>query len=1345
MANNEINVKLKIQDDGSLKLTEKSAKKLGVALEKTGTSAKNTERQLKGAARTSSNSTKNFSKMSQGISGGLVPAYATLAAQIFAVSAAFQFLTEAANYKNMIDGQKAYGAVTGTSYTMITKQLQDATKGQLKYNEAARAAAIGSAAGLNAQQLSELGEVATNVSLALGRDLTDSFNRLIRGVTKAEPELLDELGIILRLDPALEKYAQRLDKSRDKLTAFERQQAVFNEVVEQGVDKFGEMADVMDPKALSLQQFARAFDDLINDLKYGIAEIANVVLPFFTQNVNALAAALTAVAIPIIRSIIPSFKDMQKRVTSTFKTQSAALTQSKQDFASATAAAELYAASQTKLLIQNQKTSAALLANVGVHASGKQGGAAGADFLLGTSNSKAAQTNAKRVLDGAKKQIVEHGEVVTGKLKGMNDIQVADLDASYKQRLVLLNNYQNSRVSIWTRGNNKIKQGWAGLQVAYSGMMKNMAAAGSWILKWGSRMLSVFSWGSILYLGYEAITTMFNFGDETKNAATAQEIFQEELITSAQRARELAAELLRMREARGDFDNLGKKAANLGNAAANANLLQLANDISVFNKQDDEFKESDQGRRALEGYRKLASELSKMGHDMSVFFNALKKGNDVADEDLNTALKRQSALQEVAAATRNLTVSQRDYNTEMRDFAHTAPKLPFADLIKAQGAYLADITEVTKGVREQYAERSSELEKQLKRDEGNMKRIGLDVDKPATRAAIEKNRAILAQPGGTVRPGYGNPGEMQIRLFDQIQANREELAKFTAEVDKQNRLFEFQTKLGKNLENRRTEMLALETETNTILRAKIQLESAGNSFMEQRMKLALPFYDFEVEMNKFREKEIVIEEKVRSLNGDKTSELAKQVLREKEISDDLKKQLLLKLESLGLTYQEGVERIGQDEYMHTLREGLVELTKNEHDIALKILSLKGGMVDETVAEGGTLVRNMAKREQEIALLEAKRAILLQNAEIAKAEAQRIQNDITSDPKDVLNAQNAERAAQRVLDTNERNTDILRNADTIALSKLATEKTDLQMQLERFTMSSQELEVREKIAQIQREGGFTWTPEQEAAAKKQLENMGEMERKLENQKKLSKALEDGFTDMFTSMLDGSKSAKEAFGDMATYILKMILRMIVQAMVMKYLMPLFGGFFTTPAATPNMGGGSGIPSGPNTWSSTNLGGTAVVRNGGVLSQGRKQYTEGGVSSGPKSGYMVEMHGTEAVVPLPGNGKIPVNLVGRVNVPTPIVQLDTAGLTGAFSSALQQNPMQTHAPLPAPQNGGTNNITVNVDANGGTQQDQQRQGGIDQQQANMLGKVVSSAVQVELHKQKRPGGILSPYGAS
>ena len=69
--------------------------------------------------------------------------------------------------------------------------------GNSAVEEAAKAAAIGTAAGLTAGQLTDLARAAKNTSLALGRDLTDSFNRLIRGVTKAEPELLDELGIIL--------------------------------------------------------------------------------------------------------------------------------------------------------------------------------------------------------------------------------------------------------------------------------------------------------------------------------------------------------------------------------------------------------------------------------------------------------------------------------------------------------------------------------------------------------------------------------------------------------------------------------------------------------------------------------------------------------------------------------------------------------------------------------------------------------------------------------------------------------------------------------------------------------------------------------------------------------------------------------------------------------------------------------------------------------------------------------------------------------------------------------------------------------------------------------------------
>ena len=193
-------------DGDSLKKLRNELKKTKGGFDALATSQRGADRAAKGMTGQSSNASKNFSKIQQGISGGLVPAYATLAAQVFAVTAAFQFLSNAVDYRNLIAGQEAFGASTGTTYKTITKDIQAATEGQLRYQEAAQAAAIGIAAGLTSEQITEIGVAAKNTSLALGRNLTDSFNRLTRGITKAEPELLDELGIILRLDPALKAY-----------------------------------------------------------------------------------------------------------------------------------------------------------------------------------------------------------------------------------------------------------------------------------------------------------------------------------------------------------------------------------------------------------------------------------------------------------------------------------------------------------------------------------------------------------------------------------------------------------------------------------------------------------------------------------------------------------------------------------------------------------------------------------------------------------------------------------------------------------------------------------------------------------------------------------------------------------------------------------------------------------------------------------------------------------------------------------------------------------------------------------------------------------------------------------
>ena len=308
--NQKHEVSLKMIIDGLGKFVQDQNKASG-SLDKTRKSAQSTDRALKGAAQASSNSTKNFSKMSQGITGGLVPAYATLAANLFALDAAFRFLKGAADFRVLQQGQGAFAAATGVAYQSLAKDIQGATRNMITFQEAAQAGAIGRAAGLSAGQLNELSEAAFTVSVALGRDVTDSFNRLVRGVTKAEPELLDELGIILRLEEATTKYAATLGKTKTQLSIYEKSQAVAVEVLGQAEDKFGKINAIMEPTANALAQVGVAFDELLNKVRPAIAGIAEPIARFISANTFNAALVMGVFATSIITSLIPSTEQLR--------------------------------------------------------------------------------------------------------------------------------------------------------------------------------------------------------------------------------------------------------------------------------------------------------------------------------------------------------------------------------------------------------------------------------------------------------------------------------------------------------------------------------------------------------------------------------------------------------------------------------------------------------------------------------------------------------------------------------------------------------------------------------------------------------------------------------------------------------------------------------------------------------------------------------------------------------------------------------------------------------------------------------------------------------------------------
>ena len=277
MADNIVTIQVRIDDKGNLSAVGNKAEQAAGKMDKASKSAGTLDRNMKGAGQASSGAAKNFSKISQGM-GGFVGAYATLAANVFAVSAAFNFLKRAADVEQLRASQVEFARSSGTALQSVTERLREASGGMLGFQEAAQAAAIGSAKGFSPQQLEELAIGAGKVSKALGRDFTDSFDRLVRGISKAEPELLDELGITLRLEEATKRYADALGKNAKELTTFERSQAVLVETQRQLNSQFGDF-EGSDNAFVKLQ---KTFEDVVN-------MVMEKVLPVFKGFANVIA------------------------------------------------------------------------------------------------------------------------------------------------------------------------------------------------------------------------------------------------------------------------------------------------------------------------------------------------------------------------------------------------------------------------------------------------------------------------------------------------------------------------------------------------------------------------------------------------------------------------------------------------------------------------------------------------------------------------------------------------------------------------------------------------------------------------------------------------------------------------------------------------------------------------------------------------------------------------------------------------------------------------------------------------------------------------------------------------
>ena len=310
----DVKIKIRIDDNGDLSVVTKEADKaskatdrLGKATDKTNKSRSRYHKQEKGVAGATSNSTKGFAKQAQTIGGGssgLVGAYATLAAHVFAVSAAFGVLQRNAGFKQLEQGIIFTGRAAGANLPLISQNLKEITDSAISTADAMKAVAIGTSAGFSSSQLEGLTRVAKGASLALGRDMTDAMDRLVRGAAKLEPEILDELGIMVRLDETAEKYASTIGKTANELSTFEKRMAFTNAIIEQGEKKFGALNNVIEANPYS--KLAAQFDSLVKGGLGALDTILGPIIGGIASSMGMLIGVMGIFATGIVKMMVPA-------------------------------------------------------------------------------------------------------------------------------------------------------------------------------------------------------------------------------------------------------------------------------------------------------------------------------------------------------------------------------------------------------------------------------------------------------------------------------------------------------------------------------------------------------------------------------------------------------------------------------------------------------------------------------------------------------------------------------------------------------------------------------------------------------------------------------------------------------------------------------------------------------------------------------------------------------------------------------------------------------------------------------------------------------------------------------
>ena len=157
----------------------------------------------------------------------------------------------------------------------ILEQLQKESKGTISDFKLMSSTAtllagtsdrLGKALGDTTPQLMKIAKAANKLNPALGTT-NFMYESIARGIKRASPLILDNLGIVIKIGDANETMAKQLGKSVDALTAEDKQMALLNATLEAGDKLIAQVGGTTDAATDSFEQAEAEVQNLKDGLK----------------------------------------------------------------------------------------------------------------------------------------------------------------------------------------------------------------------------------------------------------------------------------------------------------------------------------------------------------------------------------------------------------------------------------------------------------------------------------------------------------------------------------------------------------------------------------------------------------------------------------------------------------------------------------------------------------------------------------------------------------------------------------------------------------------------------------------------------------------------------------------------------------------------------------------------------------------------------------------------------------------------------------------------------------------------------------------------------------------------